>query len=54
MTPLPTHNDPGFLSDEVNRLDTFSLSTRSNERATKGQCASKGERGQAKAVIFPM
>ena len=47
------HLSPGFLSDEVKKLDTFSLSARSSERATKGQRAANGERGQAKAMIFP-
>ena len=47
------HLSPGFLSDEVKKLDTFSLTRRSSDRATKGQRASEGERGQAKATRIP-
>ena len=47
------HLSPGFLSDEVKKLDTFSLSARSSKRATKGQRAANAERGQAKGMIFP-
>ena len=43
------HLSPGFLSDEVKKLDTFSLSARSNKRAT---CRER-QGGQAKGMIFP-
>jgi len=47
------HLAPGFLSDEVKKLDTFTLSERSMERARKGQRAPKGDRRRAKVVKFP-
>jgi hypothetical protein len=47
------HLAPGFLSDEVKKLDTFTLSDRSTERARKGQRASERQRRQAKVRKFP-
>jgi hypothetical protein len=47
------HLAPGFLSDEVKKLDTFTLSDRNTERARKGQRAGKRERRQAKVMKFP-
>jgi hypothetical protein len=35
------HLSAGFLSDEVKKLDTFSLSARSRERATKATCLAR-------------
>ena len=48
------HLAPGFLSDEVKKLDTFfTLPDRSTERARKGQRAPMGQRAQAKGIKFP-
>jgi len=44
------HLAPGYLSDEVKKLDTFSLADRSGEKAKKGQCAPEGTRSQAKVA----
>jgi integrase len=42
------HLSPGFLSEEVKKLDTFSLTTRCVERARKGQRVAKGRRAARK------
>ena len=42
------HLSPGYLSEEVKKLDTFCLNDRSAERARKGQRAPEGDRRQAK------
>ena len=42
------HLAPGFLSDEVRKLDTFRLVERSTERAKKGQRADRGDQARAK------
>jgi hypothetical protein len=47
------HLTPGYLSDEVKKLDTFSLPAESTERAKKGQRALERRRAQAKVVKFP-
>jgi hypothetical protein len=47
------HLSPGFLSDEVRKLDTFTLGARSTERARKGQRSRKRARPRAKVVKFP-
>jgi site-specific recombinase XerD len=47
------HLAPGFLSDEVKKLDTFTLTDRNTERARKGQRAAEGHRRQAKVVKSP-
>ena len=47
------HLAPGFLSDEVKKLDTFTLSVRGTERATKGQRAPTGTRQRAKVLRIP-
>jgi len=44
------HLSPGYLSEEVKKLDTFSLNSRSAERARKGQRAPDSDRRQAKVV----
>jgi integrase len=44
------HLAPGFLSEEVKKLDTFTLRVRGTERARKGQRPSYGDRQQAKPV----
>jgi integrase len=44
------HLAPGYLSDEVKKLDTFSLPDGRTERARKGQRAPEGRRRQAKVV----
>ena len=43
------HLAPGYLSDEVRKLDTFRLVERSTERAKKGQRADPGD--QAGAIV---
>jgi hypothetical protein len=47
------HLAPGFLSDEIKKLDTFRLADRSTKRARKGQRAVEGRRERAKGVRFP-
>jgi hypothetical protein len=47
------HLAPGFLSDEVKKLDAFSLSDRRTERARKGQGAVEGGPRTPKATKFP-
>ena len=47
------HLAPGYLSDEVKKLDTFSLTAGSTERARKGQRAPERRRPQAKVARFP-
>ena len=47
------HLSPGFLSDEVRKLDTFTLGARSTERARRGQRARKRAQRRAKVVRFP-
>jgi hypothetical protein len=50
------HLSPGFPSDEVRKLDTFTLGARSTERARKGkkgQRTRKRARPRAKVVKFP-
>ena len=42
------HLAPGYLSDEVRKLDTFKLVGRSTERARKGQRRSNGDQREAK------
>ena len=44
------HLSPGFLSDEVRKLDTFTLGARSTERPEKGQRARQRARHRAKVV----
>jgi Phage integrase family len=46
------HLAPGYLSDEVRKLDTFRLVDRSTERARKGQGRSNGNPREAKAPRF--
>jgi integrase len=46
------HLAPGYLSDEVRKLDTFKLVDRSTERARKGQGRSKGYQREAKVARF--
>jgi len=41
------HLAPGYLSDEVRKLDTFRLVERSTERAKKGQRADPGDQAGA-------
>lgn len=48
------HLAPGFLSDEVKKLDTFSLSAKSTERARKGQRALKSNRRRSGYVTVPV
>jgi integrase len=47
------HLAPGYLSDEVKKLDTFSLSAGNTKRAEKGQRAPESRRGQAKVMKSP-
>jgi integrase len=47
------HLAPGFLSDEVKKLDAFSLTDRSVQRARKGQRAADGPRPRAKGTRIP-
>jgi integrase len=47
------HLSPGYLSEEVKKLDTFSLNGRSTERARKGQRAPVGDRRPAKVAKIP-
>jgi hypothetical protein len=47
------HLSPGYLSEEVKKLDTFSLNSRSAERARKGQRAPDSDRRQTKVVKIP-
>jgi hypothetical protein len=46
------HLAPGYLSDEVRKLDTFRLVDRTTERARKGQGRSNGNPREAKAPRF--
>jgi len=46
------HLSPGYLSDEVKKLDTFTLGAPGTERATKGQRAPTGDWSRAKVVKF--
>jgi hypothetical protein len=46
------HLAPGYLSDEVKKLDTFSLERRTNGKARKGQRAPERRRSRAKVVKF--
>ncbi len=46
------HLAPGYLSDEVRKLDTFRLVERRTERARKGQRAARGDQAAAKAPRF--
>jgi hypothetical protein len=47
------HLAPGFLCDEVKKLDAFSLTDRSVQRARKGQRAADGPRPRAKGTRIP-
>jgi integrase len=47
------HLAPGFLSDEVKKLDTFCLTDQSVKRATKGQRAADRVRTRAKGTRIP-
>ncbi len=47
------HLAPGFLSDEVKKLDTFTLADRSTKRARKGQRAVEGRRERANGTGIP-
>jgi integrase len=53
MVMRDAHLSPGFLSEEVKKLDTFRLSAGSTERARKGQRAPERRRRRAKVVEFP-
>jgi len=44
------HLSPGYLSEEVKKLDTFSLTDRGTERAKKGQRAPESDRSKAKVA----
>src|SRR5687767_14691574 len=44
------HLAPGYLSEEVKKLDTFSLTERGTERAKKGQRAPESDRSKAKVA----
>src|SRR5262249_31931241 len=46
------HLAPGYLSDEVRKLDTFRLVERIPERATKGQRAGRGDQAGANVPKF--
>jgi len=46
------HLAPGYLSDEVRKLDTFRLVERRTERARKGQRADRGDQAGAKVPRF--
>ena len=46
------HLAPGYLSDEVRKLDTFTLVDRSTERARKGHGRAKGDPREAKVRRF--
>ena len=46
------HLSPGYLSEEVKKLDTFRLVDRSTERARKGQGAAKRDPTGAKPARF--
>jgi hypothetical protein len=48
------HLSPGYLSDEVKKLDTFTLSARGTERAKKkADVLQKGNRSRATVVKCP-
>jgi hypothetical protein len=47
------HLSPGFPSDEVRKLDTFTLGARSTERARKGNVPGSARLPRAKVVKFP-
>jgi hypothetical protein len=47
------HLAPGFLSDEVKKLDTFCLTDQSVKRARKGQRAADRVRTRAKGTRIP-
>jgi hypothetical protein len=46
------HLSPGYLSEEVKKLDTFTLMDRSTERARKGQGAPKPYPTRVKPARF--